>query len=212
LSQPTRSLIAAALAAATLAGCSGVSDDFMRALGKEKVVPDEFAVVSRAPLAIPPDYALRPPRIGAARPQEQTTTEQARQTVFRAGDQTAALPPAAASRSAGEGQLLKEAGAANAPPNIRDLVNNEAADSGQLSDSFVDKLSFWRTSDKPGATNEVIDPNLEAQRLKDEKDAATAAAAPPPAPVVPPSLDGTPTIERTPEKTLFGDSWLGRIF
>ena len=28
--------------------------------------PDEFAVVTRAPLSLPPDYGLRPPRRGAA--------------------------------------------------------------------------------------------------------------------------------------------------
>src|SRR5487761_2651236 len=84
------------LAGATaLGGCDALNP----AIGKDKVVPDEFAVVSRAPLAIPPDFSLRPPRIGAQRPQEQTPVDQARQTVFRAGeDAKANLPPAAATR------------------------------------------------------------------------------------------------------------------
>ena len=57
-------LLVAALGAATLplGGC----DSFNRALGLEKVVPDEFAVVSRATLAVPPDYSLRPPRPGSS--------------------------------------------------------------------------------------------------------------------------------------------------
>src|SRR5271163_1852985 len=92
------------LAAASLGGC----DDFMRAIGREKVVPDEFAVVSRAPLAVPPDFSLRPPRIGAQRPQEVAAVDQARQTVFRAGAQgDSALPPAAGARSPGEDELLR---------------------------------------------------------------------------------------------------------
>ena len=32
-----------------------------RALGFDKAPPDEFQVVQRAPLSVPPDFALRPP-------------------------------------------------------------------------------------------------------------------------------------------------------
>ena len=35
-----------------------------------KVTPDEFRVVTKAPLVVPPDYALRPPAPGEPRPQE----------------------------------------------------------------------------------------------------------------------------------------------
>ena len=135
-------------------------------------MPDEFAVVSRAPLAIPPDFSLRPPRIGAQRPQEQATVDQARQTVFRAGeDAKSNLPPAAEQRSPGEDVLLRDAGAAGAPSNIRQLVDTDASSSGDLSDSFVDKLAFWRPKEqKLGATDNVIDPAQEAERLKDQKD------------------------------------------
>jgi len=192
--------ILAVLAALALTGCQ----DFMRAIGKEKVVPDEFAVVSRAPLAIPPDYSLRPPRIGAPRPQEQAPVDQARQTVFRAGDQQASLPPPTNERSPGEGALLREAGAGNAPPNIRELVTNDAEDAGNLSDSFVDKLVFWRKSDKAGAIDEIINPREEADRLKDKQSGLTAFKAPAPNP----ALTGTPTIERAQPES----SWFSRWF
>ena len=192
--------ILAVVAAAWLSGCQ----DFMVAIGKEKVVPDEFAVVSRAPLAIPPDYSLRPPRIGAQRPQEQAPVDQARQTVFRAGDQQAALPQADAARSPGETDLLREAGAGSAPPNIRELVTNEAEDAGNLSDSFVDKLVFWRKTDKPGAVNEVINPREEADRLHDAQTGAVANKLPAPNG----ALAGTPTIERTQPE----GSWFSHLF
>ena len=52
--------------------------DAKRALGYEKMPPDEFQVVQRAPLSMPPDFSLRPPQPGATRPQEGTTREQAR--------------------------------------------------------------------------------------------------------------------------------------
>ena len=74
--------IAACAAVLALAGC----EDIKRGLGMTKVVPDEFAVVPNAPLSVPPDYALRPPRPGAPRDQETSPIEQAKQTVFRQGD------------------------------------------------------------------------------------------------------------------------------
>ena len=60
-----------------LTGCSGAKEQ----LGLTRTLPDEFAVVKRAPLALPPDYNLRPPAPGAPRPQEEATDAQARQVV-----------------------------------------------------------------------------------------------------------------------------------
>src|SRR5205085_10016845 len=64
-----------------LPGCG----DFRRAVGMDRVGPDEFAVESRAPLTIPPDYDLRPPQAGAARPQEVSAAEKARKAIDTAG-------------------------------------------------------------------------------------------------------------------------------
>ena len=50
----------------SLAGCQTTA----KALGMTKVVPDEFRVVTKAPLTVPPDYSLRPPTPGEPRPQE----------------------------------------------------------------------------------------------------------------------------------------------
>ena len=68
-------------AALLLPGCS----DLKRTIGLEKSSPDEFAVESRAPLTMPPDFELRPPQPGAARPQEATPGQQARQLIEQAG-------------------------------------------------------------------------------------------------------------------------------
>jgi hypothetical protein len=48
------------------------------ALGMGKRSPDEFAVVRRAPLIVPPDFELRPPEPGAPRPNIGRTSDQAR--------------------------------------------------------------------------------------------------------------------------------------
>jgi hypothetical protein len=62
-------------------GCT----DFKRAIGMEKVSPDEFAVEARAPLTIPPDFDLRPPQPGAPRPQEASASTKAQGVIDNAG-------------------------------------------------------------------------------------------------------------------------------
>jgi hypothetical protein len=173
------------LAALALGGC----ESFNQAIGLEKTIPDEFEVVSRAPLAIPPDYGLRPPQPGAAPTQEVSSTDQAKQTIFRAGGQDAALP-GADQRSKGENVLLQEAGAADAAPHIRETITEEQKeDAGKVDNSFVNKLLFWEPNDKSGRTDTVIDPTLEAQQLKGGQAAATAQQTPT-------GLTGAPVIER----------------
>jgi hypothetical protein len=180
-----------ALATLSLSGCT----DFRRAVGWDKVIPDEFAVVSRAPLAIPPDYTLRPPRLGAQREQETAPVEQAKQTVFRAaGDQPAQNAAALGPRSPAEGELLQKAGAGDAPTNIRELVNQDVVEAKPVDEGFVDKLLFWRSGDKVGATDEVIDPSKEAQRLREAKTAGKSPSA---------DAGALPTIERTKQPSLF---------
>src|SRR3546814_3989738 len=76
-SMTARLLIVAGLALAVSA-CGG----FRENLGLTKQSPDEFRVVSRAPLTLPPDYNLRPPEPGAPRPQVGTPSQQAERAVF----------------------------------------------------------------------------------------------------------------------------------
>src|SRR5215472_2626129 len=64
-----------------LPGCT----DLKRSIGLEKTSPDEFAVESRAPLEMPPDFDLRPPQPGASRPQEKSSNKLARQVIEDAG-------------------------------------------------------------------------------------------------------------------------------
>lgn len=73
--------IACLAGAALLSGCS----DFKQIIGLDPTMPDEFAVESRAPLTIPPDFNLRPPEPGAPRPQEESSEKQAQQIIEQAG-------------------------------------------------------------------------------------------------------------------------------
>jgi hypothetical protein len=158
LSRAKLTIIAVSLAALSLGGC----DSLRRAAGVDKAPPDEFSVVSRAPLELPPDYTLRPPRAGALRPQEVAPTDQARQTVFRAAEKN---PPIVANgtHSAGEVAILQQAGATAAPPDIRKTVNQENTKLSDPDRSFIDSLLFWKSEPVPG---DIINPQKEAQRLQ----------------------------------------------
>jgi Protein of unknown function (DUF3035) len=156
-----------AFAAIMLAGSLALSacGDARKALGYEKSTPDEFKIVNRAPLSLPPDYALRPPQPGASRPQEQAVPEQARQVLLGAsGAQSRpAAPPGA---SAGEAALLAKVGTTVSDPRIRELVNRDSVTLADADRTFLDRIVFWRKPDEPGT---VVDPQAEAQRLRENQ-------------------------------------------
>ena len=196
-------LVAAVVAAALpLAGC----DSFNRAIGKTRVIPDEFQVVSNAPLAIPPDYALRPPRVGNG-PEQANPTEQARETVFRAGDNAnqAAADPPDTKMSQGEQDLLRQAGAASAPSNIRQTIDADPTEGVPFDRGLVDKLLFWSGPTTP-PSNQVLDANAEESRIR----LAQSVARPSGAGTAPtaPADTVTPTFEHTPKKT----GWFSWLF
>ena len=62
----TFTLGAITAAAVVLTGCNSIR----QGVGLERVTPDEFRVVSMAPLSVPPEYGLRPPAPGQPRPAE----------------------------------------------------------------------------------------------------------------------------------------------
>jgi hypothetical protein len=153
------------LLALGLGGCS----EARRAVGWDKAPPDEFKILTRAPLAMPPDYGLRPPTPGAPRPQEGSTTDQARTAITggRPGARPGAAPAVGAGRpSAAEVALLEKAGADRADPAIRATVDREARAVADADRSFTDKLIFWREPEPPGT---VIDAEREQQRLRENQ-------------------------------------------
>jgi hypothetical protein len=150
-----------ALLAATLllAGCG---NETKRELGLIADPPDEFRVVARAPLTVPPNYNLRPPQPGARRPNEASPRDQAQAAILTSGQSRPALA-AAPGMSLGETALLQAAGADKADPSVRLLVDRETAQIAEDERSFLDFLIFWRDEDPAG---EIVDPIKEAQRLR----------------------------------------------
>jgi len=174
---------ATALSLGLLSGCS--SNQLSRTFGLTRDAPDEFTVTTRAPLSMPPDFSLRPPRPGAPRPQEQSEREQAQEALVP----DLALNQPQASASAGQEALMAQTGP-SAPADIRKKVDQDtryaAAD-----ESFVDKILYWR---KPNTQEVQVDPQKESQRLR--QNAALGQA---------PDVGDTPIINQKPKGWL---SWL----
>ncbi len=159
-----RALLAASVAVAAAIALSGCTDA-RKALGFEKAPPDEFQVVERAPLSMPPDFSLRPPAPGTVRPQEGNTRDQARAAL---AGRSLGTPISTQGRSQGDLALMKKAGADQIQPDIRVVVNKETQALAEADKSFTDKLVFWRKPDGPGA-GEQLDASKEAQRLRENQ-------------------------------------------
>jgi hypothetical protein len=180
------------LASISLVGCDGAK----QALGLgNKAAPDEFTVITKAPLIIPPDFSLRPPSPGQRGPQDAAADSSARAVLLgQTAANTAPVTVAEAQAiglSAGELALLRDAGAENANPDIRDIVNTETNILAENDETFMEKIMFWQ--DQP-AFGTVVDPSKEKKRLQEN-----AALGETPA-------DGseTPTIERRKRALLEG--------
>lgn len=158
--------------AALLGGCG----QFRDALGYDKDPPDEFQVVARAPLALPPNYDLRPPDPGAERPQELSPTDSAAERILgrratpaavgrQPGPTVQAAPRAPVTvQSSGAAALRDQLQLDQAEPNIRQIVNRETASFVYETEYPIDRLLFWKDKPEPGI---VVDAEKESQRLRE---------------------------------------------
>lgn len=165
---------AVALLTVLVAGCSGNTREV---LGLDRTAPDEFTVITRAPLALPPSYNIRPPAPGMPRPQEQTAEQRARgaltggrgdgRTLLTDLDQAPVRELSSADRTEGEVALLRAAGADRAADNIRRILDEESLALAQSEESFTNRLLFWREAGDPSAV--VVDAAREADRIRNNR-------------------------------------------
>jgi hypothetical protein len=152
---------------AVVAGGLGACQSLREAAGASKTVPDEFRVVAKAPLVVPPEFNLRPPRPGEARPLELQPDLQARSAVF--GVQLGATA------SEGERALIAQMGASNADPRVRDVVDDETGNLARKPRTFADRVLGRYPDPSPGAMPAPLSPEQEAERLRAEQRAITNA-------------------------------------
>ena len=150
-----------------LTGCG--QGTVQNALGMGKRSPDEFSVVSRAPLILPPDYGLRPPGSGESRPGVDTPAEQARASLTGGEVQQPRAAPApragrwfrppstsaAKRRRSGERALLAEATTAPVDPQIRRKIAEENMQLAEVEQALFTRLVKWT---EPNTLAVAVDP------------------------------------------------------
>jgi len=153
-SRTTRAFSAALWTGVAVVGLSAAGCGTLRqAVNPGKVAPDEFRVVTKAPLVVPPEFALRPPAPGEPRPQELAPESQARQIVLGQRE--------AVQRDEGEKLLVAKAGADKADPLVRYVVDDEFGSLAHKDKTWADKIMFWR-SGEPRANAELTAANTPA--------------------------------------------------
>ena len=181
IARATLRMFALAGVAVSLIGC----DSIREAAGVVKEPPDEFAVVTKSPLVVPPDFNLRPPKPGAQPTNQSSPTDSAQAALFGEDPATAAaqLP---GNFSPEERVVLANTGGANADHAIRKQLASDLKSMEATDDSFTDNLLFGSPNPDKGAP---LNADAEAQRLQTAKaggqQVASSPAANHPAPAKP---------------------------
>lgn len=170
-----------------LTACAG--DTVKQTLGLETQAPDEFRVVSRPPLSVPPQFALRPPSTGDSAENPYATDKQAQSLVT--GQPAAASgsgetfvlkntqtetnisatpkgPVDSIAKTSAESQLLQNAGATGVDPTVRRTLVEERLQKQEV----VDEAAWWDFwSTQPDKKETTVDATKEAERVKQNQDA-----------------------------------------
>lgn len=153
-----------ALGLVVLTGCG--SGTLQERLGMGRRAPDEFQVVRRQPLVLPPNYTLPEPGTPSPAQQQGTASLQTQELLF-------GQPVRENTQSPAEVALLAEV-PGTIEPNIREVILEENTEMTQLDESrFLFILDFQRRRmvDNSGIY-QPLDPNAEAARLEAEGQSA----------------------------------------
>ena len=145
--------LAFGIAAATLVGCQSVS----RGLGLTSTAPNEFNIVTKAPLVVPPEYNLRPPQPGESSAENNYSQASARRALL--GD----VDPTEPTR--GEIVLMAKAGVGRADQEVRLEIDGQNSVE-RKSEGFSERVLGWSGGEFTPRNGEALDAETEARRLK----------------------------------------------
>jgi hypothetical protein len=169
------------LATACLLGLSACSGGTVKeTLGLDSQAPDEFRVVSRPPLSVPPQFSLRPPSVPDGS-NTRATEDKARALVTgnnapvqsgpetfvlgKSADDSTPAPAANAkiTKPTAESRLLEKAGADVADPTVRrELAEEKLRKQEQVEErSWWDWMTFSSEKKEP-----LVDAKKEAERIQ----------------------------------------------
>lgn len=139
----------------SLTACSG--NDVRNTLGMKRKAPDEFAVLSHAPLSVPPDFNL----VSPADPMlnKDRTVDEAKQALLKGSNSSSK-----AGKSGGEKAFLSKAKVGEIDPAIRQKIAAENAQN--------EEVAYPEEEEEKGFFASILDPVI-----PDKKDPVVDAAA-----------------------------------
>jgi len=193
------SRVALAMAVSAFALTLTACGNFKEAIGAAKQSPDEFAIQTRAPLAVPAEFSLKPPQPGAPRPQDADISTRARQAL------TGNAPAHPATE--GENALLANAGADKADPKIRTelMTEQHVRRAAAARYSYADTILFWHSA--PTDNGQPLDAAEESKRLNESHVMAAQTAAGGSATSEPPKPSDKPVIEKDDKSGGWFSGW-----
>ncbi|MDD9841722.1 MAG: DUF3035 domain-containing protein [Alphaproteobacteria bacterium] len=143
-----------------LAGCGQLADTF----GYGKNPPDEFAIIRKSPLIIPPDYQLKPPLTTMEGLQPLPEQNKVRTLLTNAPP-----PPADTELSEGERKLLMLAGASNSSDSIRAQIDRDGQTVVPKKDNFVERLLGFGKDDVEAFELDRLERETESESMNESE-------------------------------------------
>lgn len=135
-----------------LTSCAG---DVEETLGMRRDAPDEFAVEKRPKLDVPPEFKLVPPVADGSNLRESKIRDELKQDLFST--------PATTEIGSAEAVLLQKTNAAEATPQIRNILHEEYGDSDPSLLERIESIS----DDSNNQT--LVDAEKERERINANK-------------------------------------------
>src|SRR5580765_7953414 len=156
-------LLALCFCTTVLSGCTALRN----AAGLTKKSPDEFAVTTKAPLVIPPDFNLVPPTPGAPPSNTRDPSTTAEMALFANADPQVVANGLVGTFTPGERMLLANAKVQNSDPVIRARLNTDQRAIQNADRSFTDRILNSKATPNTGKPV-----NADAEIAKGTKKAA----------------------------------------
>lgn len=142
-----------------VAGCGGASG-VRETLGLKQKSPDEFMVLSRPALVVPPDFKLIQPSVQSP-VRENKMREQAKEMLFNSGESNEEN-----NQTLGESALLRKAGTNTANKDIKNILREENNENEDKKDGMIESLIKPLN---PGEEEPIIDADKEQARIDKNK-------------------------------------------
>ncbi len=145
--------------------CACGDSSVKETLGLDRRAPDEFKVISRPPLSVPPQFELRPPTVEAGFNQPQASEKAESLLLGKSSDSSAAATKPSAETPA-ENKFLRNIGADNADPDVKRKLSEQ-----RINEQIKKENSGWwdKITDLPGGNEPQVKAADEAARIKNNQ-------------------------------------------